>query len=177
MHWACRRRCVDSARSSRWGADAQHLTGQPDGPLGLVHGYPGVLHCGSFAKYAVAFPRMSRSMRRRAFSARERASSICSALTGLSPTPLSWPLFAHAHPIAQGLHRHAQDLGRHRHRLPTLDQANHLQLEFQGVPAPRLSVFSLAHLRSPITDFHISYGVRFSGARSLAIMCSKCCDE
>ena len=55
--------------------------------LGLVRADPGVLYCGSFAMYAVAFPRMSRSMRSRAFSARKRASSICSGDTGLSLAP------------------------------------------------------------------------------------------
>lgn len=37
------------------------------------------------------------------------------------------------------------DLGCHRHRLPTFDQAHRLKPEFQGVFAPGLSVFSLAH--------------------------------
>ena len=41
------------------------------------------------AKYAVAFPKMSRSILKRAFSARGLASSICSGRTGLSPAPLS----------------------------------------------------------------------------------------
>ena len=39
----------------------------------------GVLHFGPFAKYAVAFPRMSRSIFTRANSARKRLISICSA--------------------------------------------------------------------------------------------------
>src|SRR5665811_2147267 len=41
----------------------------------------GVLHFWPFAKYAVAFPRMSRSILTRANSARKRLISICSALT------------------------------------------------------------------------------------------------
>src|ERR1019366_7117793 len=43
----------------------------------------GVLHFWPFAKYAVAFPRMSRSIFTRANSARNRLISICSTLTAL----------------------------------------------------------------------------------------------
>src|SRR5512141_2488974 len=59
----------------------------------LVAFNPGVLHVDSFAKYAVAFFRMSRSIFTRANSARNRLNSICSALTGLSgiPTKRPWP--------------------------------------------------------------------------------------
>ena len=74
------------------GAHAQHLAGQGDGPVGFVAGNPGVLHSDSRAKYAVAFFRISRSIVMRANCALRRASSICSALTGLSPAPVSWPL-------------------------------------------------------------------------------------
>ena len=52
---------------------------------------PGVLHPRSFAKYAVAFPGMSRSIFTRASSARSRAISICSGLTGFVPAPISRP--------------------------------------------------------------------------------------
>ena len=52
---------------------------------------PGVLQSTSFAKYAVAFFRISFSIRRRAFSARTRDSSICSAVTALPPGALSLP--------------------------------------------------------------------------------------
>ena len=45
----------------------------------------------SFAKCAVAFPGMSRSIFTRASTARRRAISICSALTGLAPGPVSRP--------------------------------------------------------------------------------------
>jgi hypothetical protein len=60
----------------------------------LVPRYPGVLHFETRAKFAIALPKMSRSSRSLAFSARSLASSICSGLTGLSPAPLSWPLLA-----------------------------------------------------------------------------------
>lgn len=51
----------------------------------------GVLHVESFAKYAQAFFRMSRSIFRRATSARSLDNSICSALTGFVPAPPSLP--------------------------------------------------------------------------------------
>jgi hypothetical protein len=53
----------------------------PPGPVNK-----GVLHFGALAKYAVAYPGMSRSMLTRADSARKRLISICPALTfeGLS---------------------------------------------------------------------------------------------
>jgi len=71
------------------GAHTQHLAGQRCRSMLFVAGYPGALHFGTRAKFAVAFPRMSRAIRSRAFSARSLASSICSGLTGLSPGPLS----------------------------------------------------------------------------------------
>ena len=52
----------------------------------------GVLHFRSFAKYAVAFPRMSRSILTRASSARNRAFSICRALAAVG---LSAPFSVH----------------------------------------------------------------------------------
>jgi len=51
----------------------------------------GVLQLRTFAKYAVAFPRMSRSILTRASSALSRLISICSALTTLLSAPLSLP--------------------------------------------------------------------------------------
>src|SRR5664280_2809292 len=62
---------------------------RPDTPVPVNKG---VLHFWPFAKYAVAFPRMSRSILTRANSARNRLISICSALTfeALS-APLSLP--------------------------------------------------------------------------------------
>ena len=71
------------------GAHAQHVTGEGHRPMLLVPRYPGVLHLETRAKYAVAFPRMSRSILSLAFSARSLASALCSGLIGLSPAPLS----------------------------------------------------------------------------------------
>ena len=60
-------------------------------------------------------------------------------------SPLELAFLTEANPVAQRLHRYAQHLGRHRHRLPALDQPHRLKLEFQSVFSPGLSVFSLAY--------------------------------
>src|SRR5664279_241240 len=73
-------------------AHAQHPALHPDWPHPPVMLNKGVLHFWPFAKYAVAFPRMSRSILTRANSARKRLISICSALTALLLlAPLSLP--------------------------------------------------------------------------------------
>src|ERR1039458_8982443 len=64
-------------------AHPQNSTLHADGPHPPVTLNKGVLHFWPFAKYAVAFPRMSRSILTRANSARKRLISICSALTAL----------------------------------------------------------------------------------------------
>ena len=51
----------------------------------------GVLQLAAFAKYAVTFPKMSSSIFTSADSARSRAISIFSGLTGLLSAPLSLP--------------------------------------------------------------------------------------
>src|SRR5271167_2202078 len=64
-------------------------TDRPDPPVALNNG---ILHFWPFAKYAIAFPRMSRSIVTRVNSARRRLISICSALTCALPlAPLSVP--------------------------------------------------------------------------------------
>src|SRR5665213_4435934 len=62
-------------------ADPEYTALHPDRPDPLVTLNKGVLHFWPFAKNAVAFPRMSRSILTRANSARKRLISICSALT------------------------------------------------------------------------------------------------
>src|SRR5882724_9421093 len=64
-------------------AHPQHSALHTDRPHPPVTLNKGVLHFWPFAKYAVAFPRMSRSILTRANSARNRLISICSALTAL----------------------------------------------------------------------------------------------
>jgi len=61
-------------------------TNRPDPPMAFNKG---VSHFWPFANYAVAFPRMSRSIFTRASSARRRLISICSAVTLPCRRPLS----------------------------------------------------------------------------------------
>ncbi len=61
-------------------ADTQHAALHTNGPPLPVLSNKGVLHCRPWAKYAVAFPKMSRSLLTRANSARQRLISLCSAL-------------------------------------------------------------------------------------------------
>src|ERR1039458_4504093 len=72
-------------------AHQQHPALHTDRPDQLVALNKGVLHFWPFAKYAVAFPRMSRSIFTRANSARKRLISICSELTLLLFAPVSRP--------------------------------------------------------------------------------------
>ncbi len=59
----------------------QHAALYLDRPLPAVVSNQGVLHFCPLAKYAIAFPSMSRSIVTRARSARKRLISICSAVT------------------------------------------------------------------------------------------------
>src|SRR5258707_15018626 len=73
-------------------AHQQNPALHPDRPNSLVALNKGILHFWPFAKNAVAFPRMSRSIVTRASSARKRLISICSAVTALFPmTPFNLP--------------------------------------------------------------------------------------
>src|SRR5206468_7372961 len=59
----------------------QHPALHTDRPHTPIASNQGVLHFCPLAKYAIAFPRMSRSIATRANSARKRLISICSAVT------------------------------------------------------------------------------------------------
>src|SRR5216684_894903 len=72
-------------------AHPQHLALHRHRPAPPMAFDPGVLHSDSFAKYAVAFFRMSRSIFVRASSARKRLISICSGLTGFAAVPFNSP--------------------------------------------------------------------------------------
>ena len=72
-------------------ADTEHPALHRDRPHAPVPPNEGVLHFWPFAKYAVAFPKISRSIFTLANSARRRLISICSALTGLLSAPKSLP--------------------------------------------------------------------------------------
>src|SRR5262249_9273757 len=67
------------------GRDAEHLAHQPDRPAVAVALHESVPHDDSLAKKAVAFFKISRSMRSRWFSARSRRSS--SSTAGRCPLP------------------------------------------------------------------------------------------
>ena len=70
-------------------AGHKHSALQRDRPNPSVSVDEGVLQLCAFAKYVVAFPRMSRSIFTRASSARSRLIAICSALTTWLSAPLS----------------------------------------------------------------------------------------
>jgi len=72
-------------------ADMQHPALHRDRPHPSVALHEGVLHRCAFAKYAVAFSRMSRYIFTGASSARSRLISLCSALTTLLSAPMSLP--------------------------------------------------------------------------------------
>ncbi len=69
--------------------DSEHAALYFDRPLPAIASNQGVLHFCPLAKYAIAFPRMSRSIFTRASSARQRLISICSAVTDLPPAPFN----------------------------------------------------------------------------------------
>jgi len=69
-------------------ADAEHAALHPDRPDPLVALNKGILHFLPFAKNAVAFPRMPRSIVTPANSARRRLISICSAVICSLPLAL-----------------------------------------------------------------------------------------
>ncbi|RMT39722.1 hypothetical protein ALP48_02920 [Pseudomonas syringae pv. solidagae] len=71
--------------------DAQHPALHTDRPETAMSKDERVLQLDAFAKYAVAFSRMSRSILTRASSARRRLISICSGVTDLMSAPVSLP--------------------------------------------------------------------------------------
>ena len=104
----------------------------------------GILHFWPFAKYAVAFPSMSRSIFTRASSARRRLISICSAVTpSLAADFLQPSLAMRLDPIRQRLLHHAKTARRLGNALARLHQTHRLLLELQRVPAS----FPVPHLR------------------------------
>ena len=72
-------------------AHPEHLALHRDGPHAAVALYEGVLRVNPFAKYTVAFPKISRSIFYRASSARDLLISIRAALTGWLSMPKSLP--------------------------------------------------------------------------------------
>ena len=118
-------------------------TDRPDPPMAFNEG---ILHFWPFAKYAVAFPRMSRSIVTRASSARKRLISICSAVTPALPlTSFNFPARFNLTQFAKRLLDHSQAARCLRHALARLHKPYRFQLELQRVPAP----FSVPHPRFP----------------------------
>ena len=71
---------------------SQHPALHANRPLKSMTFDEGILHFWPLAKYAVAFPKMSRSIVTRASSARKRLISICSAVTPALPlTSFNFP--------------------------------------------------------------------------------------
>lgn len=91
----------------------------------------------TFAKHAVAFPKISRPILIRANSARSRAIAICSALIGLLSAPVRLPYRLAFDSVEQGLINHAQCPGRPSNALPTLGQTHCFLLEIQRVASFR----------------------------------------
>ena len=79
---------------------------------------------------------MSRSIFTRANSALSRLISICSALTGLLPAPVSLPGLMRLDPVEQRLIDHAQRARHQRDALAVLYQAYRLLFEFERVARP-----------------------------------------
>ena len=85
-------------------AYSQHPALHADRPHTAVASNHGVLHFCPLAKYAIAFPRMSRSIVTRANSARKRLISICSAVTfDRLSAPFSAAFPMRLDPVEQGL--------------------------------------------------------------------------
>src|ERR1019366_6983729 len=118
-------------------AHPQNSALHADRPHPPVISNKGVLHFWHFAKYAVAFPRMWRSIVTRANSARRRLFSICSALTcGFPLAPFSVPVRCRLHPVGQGLLNHTKAACCCRHALARLHKSCRLLLELKRIPSP-----------------------------------------
>jgi len=141
--------------------DLQNPALHRDGPHAPVALDEGVLHFDAFAKYAVAFPRMSRSIFTRASSARSRLISICSALTGLLSAPVSLPGTLRLDPVEQRLIHHAQRARRRRDALAAFDQPHGLLLELERVARSR----RLRHLRLFLLELNHSARDTFFGGK------------
>jgi hypothetical protein len=96
----------------------QHPALHTDRPHTPIASNQGVLHFCPLAKYAIAFPRMSRSILPRANAARKRLISICSAVTfdRLSP-PFQRAISMSLDPVEQRLLNQAQGARCRRYAL------------------------------------------------------------
>src|ERR1035441_5862110 len=125
-------------------AHLQNSALHADRPHPPVISNKGVLHFWPFAKYAVAFPRMSRSIFTRANSARNRLISICSTPYRLAAGRTLQPSFPlRLDPVVQGLLNHSQTSCRCCYALARLYHSNRFLLELERV----LRSCRLCHLR------------------------------
>ncbi|OSO26356.1 hypothetical protein BV321_05185 [Pseudomonas syringae pv. actinidiae] len=114
--------------------DAQHPALHNDRPETAMSKNERVLQLDAFAKYAVAFSRMSRSILTRANSARRRLISICSGVTGLMSAPVSLPWRC----ALTQLNKVWSDIPSERagsgsKRQACINQSHGLKLELEGV--------------------------------------------
>ncbi|WZI46269.1 hypothetical protein RTZ60_003725 [Pseudomonas syringae pv. actinidiae] len=114
--------------------DAQHPALHNDRPETAMSKNERVLQLDAFAKYAVAFSRMSRSILTRANSARKRLISICSGVTGLMSAPVSLPWRC----ALTQLNKVWSDIPSERagsgsKRQACINQSHGLKLELEGV--------------------------------------------
>jgi hypothetical protein len=140
-----------------------------------VAGYPrtpgsaGVLHFCPFAKYAVAFPRMSRSIFTRANSARKRLISICSALTLLLPAPFNRPSRCALTQLYSVCSTTPRTSCCCRDALARFNQSNRLQLVLERVLRSRC----LCHLRLLALFNHSAMDTFCAGNLILVFLCER----
>ena len=143
--------------------NAKHPALHLDRPQTAVASVEGVLQVDPFARYAVALPRMSRSIFARANSARSRLISICSPLTGAllsAPLSLPWPW------ALNQLNSVWSTTPNVREALAALHQPHFLLFEFERVPRSR----RFCHFRSPCLNLNTQLNIRFSGAKSYIVV-------
>ena len=154
------------------GADAQDGAADCDWPQAFVAGYPRVLHRVSRAKYAVAFFKMSRSILTRDSSARSRANSICSAVTGLSPAPRSCPFLLSRTQLPKLWDGMPNILAVVGTLWPPSTSPYRLQFVGQCVQASCvchfINLLVFAHFVSPLAEFTLQLWSTVLGERSVA---------
>jgi hypothetical protein len=115
----------------------QHPALHTDRPHTPIASNQGVLHFCPLAKYAIAFPRMSRSILTRANSARKRLISICSAVTFDRLSTFQRAISMSLDPVEQRLLNNAQPARCSRDTLARLNKPNRFLFELQRVSRPR----------------------------------------
>ena len=96
----------------------------------------GVLQLNPFAKYAVAFPKISRSIFTLASSALSPAKLHLLGADWLAVCACEFARALCLDPVIQRLRNYPQRSGRRRHALPCPNQSDRLLLELKRVPCP-----------------------------------------